>query len=31
MDARVTYDEISLEEWQHRYLEFFKPNIPLFN
>jgi hypothetical protein len=30
-DARVTYNEISLEEWQHRYIEFFGRDIPLMN
>ncbi len=30
-DARVTYSVISLEEWQHRYIEFFGCHIPLLN
>jgi hypothetical protein len=31
MNARVTYNEISLIEWQHRYIEFFGREIPLLN
>ncbi len=30
-DARVTFNEISLVEWQHRYIEFFGRDIPLLN